>query len=245
MMKKSMQYLIIGCSLFVFTTCIEPFTADKIKGQAIIVDNFKDRNPLEGLNIEVEYTNDEGYSYDFLSSSITDENGYFEIDTDYKAGFLGLDSWAIANVYTDIHQGEKLGSFRFQFPEGTYKYKTIHLDTFSLQHHVWLVPVIKDLGDYQPDEISIDFYNGDLVDATQKNMTFSNDIAVNQTFPPVEMKMTMNMQHWLSFGTRELARGSLRLNSQEVGFGYFKLEDAKHTCEGDTLYLEFMVEVEE
>ena len=242
MMKKSMQYLIICCSLFVFTACIESFTADKIKGQAIIVDNFKDRNPLEGLYVEVEYTRDEGYNYDFLSSSITDENGYFEIDTDYQAGFLSLDSWAIANVYTGANHSEQLGSFSFQFPEGTYKYKTIHLDTFSLQHHVWIVPVIKDLDDYQPDEIAIDFYNADLVDDTQKNMTFSNNIAVNQTFMPIEMKMTMNMQHWLSFGSRELARGGLRVNAEEVAFGYFRLEDAKRTVEGDTLYLEFTVE---
>lgn len=242
MIKKNIKFGVLFFSLLAFTACFDTYITDEIKGQAVIIDNFKDKNPLGGLYIEVEYTDDEGYNYDFLSSSITDENGFFKIETDYKPGLFSLDSWAIANVYTDINRSEKLGSFGFQVPEHTYKYKTIHLDTFSLSHNVWVIPVIKDLGDYQPDEIFIDFYNCDLVDSTLRKMTFRDSVTVNQTLTPVEIKMTMNMQHWLSFGSRELARGSLRINNEEVAFGYFKLEKAKHTFEGDTLYLNFTVE---
>ncbi len=57
--------------------------------------------------------------------------------------------------------------------------------------------------------------------------------------------MTMNIQHWLSFGTREFARGNLKIDSKEIGYGYFKLEESKHTIEGDTLYLNFDIIKEE
>lgn len=243
-MITNTKSIILLFTLVTFTACINSVVTEKIKGEAIIVDNFIDKNPLQGLNVEVEYTNDEGYNYDFLSSSITDENGYFAIDTEYKTGVFNLDSWSVANVYTDANHSEQLGSFSFQFPAHTYDYQTIHLDTFSLQHNVWIVPVIKDLGDYQPDEITIDFHNADLVDETQKNMTFSDNITVNQTFTPVEMKMTMNMQHWLASGEGRalIARGGLRINSEEVAFGYFWSHDAMRTVEGDTLYLEFTME---
>lgn len=242
MMKKNLKLTVLLFNLLTFTACINTFTTDKIKGQAIIIDNFKDKNPLERLYIEVKYTNDEGYTFNSLSGSATDENGYFEIDTEYKTGLLSLDSWAIANVYTDINQSEKLGSFGFQFPKHTYDYMTIHLDTFSLPHNIWVIPVIKDLGSYQPDEISIDFYNCDVVDTSNTNMTFRDSFTVNQTLNPVEIKMTMNIQHWLTYGSGELARGSLKINNEEIGFGYFRLEEVKHSSEGDVFYLNFTVE---
>ncbi len=73
-------------------------------------------------------------------------------------------------------------------------------------------------------------------------MTYYGSVDINQTFTPVEIKMTMNIQHWLTYGTREFARGSLKIDSNEVCFGYFKLEESKHTIEGDTLYLNFDIE---
>lgn len=234
--------------IFLFATLIitacsdEYYGTDKIKGKAFIVDNFMDRNPLEGLYIEVVYTKDEGYTYDYLSSSNTDINGCFEIDTEFKAGFFNIDSWAVANVYSDSDYSGTLGSFIFQFPDNTYDYKTIHLDTFSLSHNIWVIPRIKSLGDNQPDEISIDFNNCELVDTSFTNMTFYGSFDLNQQFTPVEIIMSMNIQHWLSYGTRKLARGSLKINSKEIGFGYFKLEESKHTIEGDTLYLDFNIE---
>ena len=234
--------------IFLFATltlsaCIdESYNTDKIKGHAFIVDNFNDRNPLEGIYIEVEYTNNEGCTYDFISGSTADENGFFEIDTEIKTDYFGIDSWAIANVYSDTNYSDTLGSFSFQFLADTYDYRTIHLDTFSLEHNIWVIPRIRSLGAYQPDELSINFYNCELVDSSLTNMTFYDSIDISQTFTPVEIKMTMNIQHWLSYGTREFARGSLKIDSKEVAFGYFKLEQSKHTLEGDTLYLDFDIE---
>ena len=226
-------------AIFLFSSCIDD--ADKISGHAFIVDNFKDKNPLEGIYIEVEYTKNEGYNYDFLQSATTDKNGYFKIDTEFKTDVFSIDSWAVANVYSDKEYSDTLGNFSFQFPNDTYGYKTIHLDTFSLSHNIWVIPRISNLGNYKPDEISIHFDNCELVDSSHENMTFFGSVNVNQTFTPVEIKMTMNTQHWLSYGTRDLARGSLKKNSQEIGFGYFNLEKSKHTVEGDTLYLNFNI----
>jgi hypothetical protein len=237
---KIITFLIATLTL---TSCIdENFGTDGIKGQAVIVDNFKEKNPLEGLYIEVSYTRDEGYTYDYLSSSVTDVNGYFEIDTEFKSDNYSIDSWAIANVYSDSDYSDTLGSFNFQFPDDTYDYKTIYLDTFSLSHNIWVIPRIKSLGDNKPDEISINFSNCELVDTSFKNMTFQGSFDLNQQFTPVEIIMSMNIQHWLSYGTREFARGSLKVDSEEIGFGYFKLEQSKYTMEGDTLYIDFDIE---
>lgn len=215
---------------------------EKITGHAVIVDNFKDKNPLEGVYIEVEYTNNEGYSYEFLNGATTDNNGYFKIDTKFETDFFGIDSWAYANVYSDKEYSDTLGSFRFQYPDKTYSYKTIHLDTFTLSHNVWIIPKIGDLGGFMPDGLSIDFYNCELVDSSKKDFIYTGAVKENQTFAPVEIEMTMNTQHWLSYGTGDLARGSLKKDSKEIAFGYFKLAQTKRTTEGDTLYVIFNVD---
>jgi hypothetical protein len=206
------------------------------------VNNFKEKKPLEGIFIEIKYTKNEGSRYDFLQSVTTDKNGFFKIDTEFKTDFIGIDCWAVANVYSDKEYTDTLGSFGFQFPNNTYAYKTIHLDTFSLSHNIWVIPKISNLEGYQPDELSIDFDNCELVDSSQKNMTYFGAVKVNQTFTPVEIKMTMNTQHWLSYGTRDLCRGSLKKDSKEIGFGYFKIEKYKRTVEGDTIYANFNIE---
>jgi len=228
---------IILFATLIFSACDIIDVNDEIRGDAFIVDNFIDKNPLEGLYIEIEYTRDEGYTYDFLTSSITDNNGYFEIDEKIENSYLCIDCWTVANVYSDTDYSDTLGHFGFQFFDDTHGYKTIHLDTFSLSHNIWVMPRIGSLGDLEPDEISIDFYNCELIDTSLTNMTFYGAVDVNQTFTPVEIKMTMNIQHWLSYGTRELAWGSLKKDSQQIGIGSFRLEDSKHTIEGDTLYL--------
>ena len=233
--------LTIICIVVIFTACTMRIGTEKLTGHAYIVDNFKDKNPLEGVYIEVEYTTDEGYTYDFLVGETTDENGFFEIDVKYKNGLIGFDSWARALVYSDTEYSDTLGSFQFYFPENTYRYKTIYLDTFSLSHNIWVVPRIVDLGNFQPDELIIHFQNCELTDKSLANQTFSGPVFENQVFEPVEIVMDMLIQHWITFGTREFARGSLKKNANEIGFGYFKLEEGRPTSEGDTVYLDFRI----
>ena len=234
-MKTKTFFLLFAIGLL--TAC--DLDNDRIKGHAVIVDNFKDKNPLKGITIELKYTTDVGYNYNFLQSVKTDMNGYFKIDAEYKTGFMCLDCWTVAEVYSDLEHTDTLGNFGFQFANNTYSYKTIHLDTFSLSHKIWIIPRIINLEGFQPDQISIDFYNCDLVDKSKKEIIYSGEVKVNQTFTPVELEMNMNTQHWLSYGTRELARGSLKKDAKEIAFGYFKLEKSKRTLEGDTLYLDF------
>ena len=234
-MKTKTFFILVATLLFVACNV----ETEKIKGQAVIVNNFKEKKPLEGIYIEVQHTEDEGYNYDFLQGITTDKHGFFEINVKYKIDFMCIDCWAVANVYSDIKHTDTLGSFSFPYANNTYSYQTICLDTFSLPHNVWVVPKIIDLGGYHPDEIEIDFGKSDVVDSAQKNMSYTGSIQEHQTFTPVQIKMSMNIQHWLSYGSRDLATGFLKKNSKQIGFGYFHLSTYKRTVEGDTLYLNF------
>jgi hypothetical protein len=77
------------------------------------------------------------------------------------------------------------------------------------------------------------------VDTSFRVVTYNGSIDLYQEFNPVEITMSMNIQHCLSYGSGELAKGSLKIDSEEIGFGYFKLEQPKYTTEGDTVYLDF------
>jgi hypothetical protein len=231
--------LIMLASILLFTACFD--SVRKYKGHAVIVDNFNDRNPLEGVYIEMKYTNVEGGDYKYLDGVTTDKNGYFELNTSFNAPFFGFDSDAYASVYSDTKYTDTLGFFRFQFNDDTFAYLTIHLDTFALSHNIWIIPRIKNLGKHQPDEIVIEFQNCGLVDNSRRTTTYSGNIALNQTFEPVEIIMSMSLQHWLCFGSRDLAFAILKKNNNEIGYGYFKLEKPERTVTGDTLYIDFSI----
>jgi len=231
--------LIILASTILFTACFD--SIQQYRGHAVIVDNFNDRNPLEGIYIEMKYTNIEGGEYQYLDGVTTDKNGYFEINTGFSAPFFGFDSDAYASVYSDTKYTDTLGFFRFQFNDDSFAFLTIHLDTFVLAHNIWIIPRIKNSGNHQPDEIVIEFNNVSLVDNSVRTKTYSGNIALNQTFEPVEIIMSLNLQHWLSYGSRDLAYGILKKNNQQIGFGNFKLEKPGRTVSGDTLYIDFSI----
>lgn len=238
-MKIKTIYFLLAA--VIISACERIEATDKLSGTAIIVDNFKNNMPLEGIYIEVEYAKDESAPSEIIASTTTDKNGFFEINERYASGLLNLDSWLVAHVYKDAKYSDTLGEFGFQFPKNTFRYKTIHLDTFSMPYNIWVIPRISTLSNLQPDEITIEFFNCEVVDAAQKNITHSGTVSLNQTFTPAEIKMTMNMQHWLMYGSKEIAKGTLKKGGQTIGFGHFKLEETKRTVEGDTLYLDFDV----
>lgn len=235
---KSRVIILLFTLLFLAGCSDNHFSTERIQGHAVIVDNYKDKNPLKGIYIEIVYTNDGGYTYNYLASTTTDSDGYFEFDVTNSTGYFNLDYKALATVYSDSDYSDSLGSFAFQFAEDTFKYKTIHLDTFSLSHNVILIPEIKGLGDSLPGDLSVR-YSCELVDATMANMNFSGPFYENQTLEPVEMIMSMNYQHWLRYGSRDLAFVTAMTGSDTLGFGYFKLENPVYTTHGDTLYLAF------
>jgi hypothetical protein len=212
---------------------------NEIIGQAILVDNFRDKQPLEHAYIEIEYTSNDGIDPEVIYSTSSNEEGYFEIEAEYQSEYLNIDSWTVAKVYSDQSKTDTLGSFSFQFAEDTYSYKTIYLDTFCLAHQVWLIPRITDLNGCLADEITIEFNNCDPIEPSIKIVSYPNPFNEDQTFPPVEIDMNMNLQHWLRYGSKELAWCRLKLNTQEVGYGYFVLENPYHTKEGDSIYLDF------
>ena len=235
-----LKIVLLLFTIFLFTSCFHPFH-DEIKGHAVIVDNFKDKTPLKGVYIEVEHTEDEGYNYYIIGSATTDETGFFKLDLTFESAIFTIDAWSFAHVYSDTNYTDTLGYFSFQFAEDTYSYQTIHLDTFVLSHTIWVKPRIRDLGAYQADEIIIDYNNCKLIDPSLEYITYSDTIYEGQTYDPVQIEMNMLLQHWLTYGTRHLAYAELMKNSEKIGFGYFTLEEFKHTNEGDTLYVDFDV----
>ena len=235
-----LKIVLLLFTIFLFTSCFHPFH-DEIKGHAVIVDNFKDKTPLKGVYIEVEHTEDEGYNYYVIGSATTDSTGYFNLDIVFESAIFTIDAWSIAYVYSDTFYTDTLGNFSFQFAEDTYNYKTIHIDTLCLEHNVWVVPRIGSLGDNLADELSTSYHNCPLVDAQKENVSYCSPFYVGQTFDPFEIKMTMRLQHWLTFGSRELGFVVLKKDSETIGYGGFTLVEFKHTNEGDTLYVNFDV----
>lgn len=61
-MKSTILFTLL--SMLLLSSC--GFDTEKIKGHAVIVDNFTDRNLLEGIYIEITQTNDEGYTYEIV-----------------------------------------------------------------------------------------------------------------------------------------------------------------------------------
>jgi hypothetical protein len=234
------KILFITFTAIMLTSCLSPFY-DEIRGHAVIIDNFTDKNPLVGVYVEVEHTEDEGYNYYVIGSATTDSSGYFNLDLKFESAIFTIDAWSIAYVYSDTAYTDTLGYFSFQFAEDTYSYQTIHLDTFVLSHTIWIKPRIRDLGAYQPDEIIIDYNNCELIDPFSEHIIYSNSIYEGQAFNLVQIEMNMLLQHWLTYGSRELAYAQLMKNSERIGFGYFTLEEFKHTNEGDTLCVNFDV----
>lgn len=226
--------ILIGAFILVSSCDV---VSTKIDDGAYIVNNRIDRTPLEGLYIELEYTKDEGSTYKVLASTYTDEYGYFEFDERRKDCF---DCWDRTFVYSDSLYSDTLGGFEYAFQDDNlWGAHVLHVDTFVQEHRLWLVPRMTDLGDLEANGLyihSTSYY------ANSTQWVNGQTIEAGQTYDGIEITMDMQLQHWLSFGTGELARGELRNNGASVGFGYFKAPDTVQTIEGDTLFLDFVLQ---
>ena len=234
---KLFTFLILSSSL---SSCfVEDVVKTKIKGGAHFIDNFNDKNPLEGLYVEAIYDAADGDGIQILASAVTDKNGYFELEGEYFSGGFNLDNWDCAYVFKDAEKLDTLGWFGFQFADETYKYRTIHIDTFSLEHTIWVKPRILDLQKEKSEGVYLSFYNAKPQQNKNKYIEFFGEITEGKTFEPIEVKMPLNTQHWLNFGTRTLATGGLIKSGETFGSGDWKLNYNRPTKPGDTLFLDF------
>lgn len=239
-MKSFLKFILALTLLLSLNSC---FVADvfktKIKGSAHIIDNFNDKNPLEGLYIEVIYDAADGDGVRVLASAVTDKNGYFELEGEYNDGGFNLDNWECAYVFKDAEKLDTLGWFRFHFADETYEYRTIHIDTFSLEHNIWVKPRIVDLKNEKADGVYLSFYNAKPKLKENLNNELYGEVNEGSTFDAIEIKMPMNTQHWLIYGTRDLATGGLLKNGEAFGSGDWNLNYNRPTKPGDTLFLDF------
>lgn len=227
LLSSALLALFSGCSI----------TSQRISDGAYFVDSMDTKNPLVGLYIEIMVTTDEGGSYDLLASTLTDENGYFYFDEKFGNCF---DCWEHVHIYSDSNYTDTLGLLTYAFQENLSAPLVLYTDTFSLEHPVWIIPRIEDMGDVSADKIDVLFHNVDPIGASA-NQSYTQTISNAMTFPAVQMKMDLGFQHWFNFGSGDVAQGRLYKGGTEVGWGYFTLTDYHYTSAGDSLYVDFVL----
>jgi hypothetical protein len=232
-----LKKLTILAGISTITSC--SFTTTNIEGGAYIVESTRIQNPIQGAYLEIQYTTDEGGSYDILATTTTDENGYFYFDEKSPDCF---DCWERVDVYSDSTGQTLLGSFEFVSAnfDNIFSPDIIHVDTFSLEHTIYAVPRMDSLptGDYS--NLSYAVTSFPLASGVASNYSVSGPIQIGDQFNPIELIMSFQTQHWIQYGYGQIAQTSI-LNSQnqEINGGFFLKIPDRYTAQGDTVYLEY------
>jgi hypothetical protein len=232
-----LKKLTILAGISTITSC--SFTTTNIEGGAYIVESTRIQNPIQGAYLEIQYTTDEGGSYDILATTTTDENGYFYFDEKSPDCF---DCWERVDVYSDSTGQILLGSFEFVSAnfDNIFSPDIIHVDTFSLEHTIYAVPRMDSLptGDYS--NLSYAVTSFPLASGVASNYSVSGPIQIGDQFNPIELIMSFQTQHWIQYGYGQIAQTSI-LNSQnqEINGGFFLKIPDRYTAQGDTVYLEY------
>jgi hypothetical protein len=232
-----LKKLTILAGISTITSC--SFTTTNIEGGAYIVESTRIQNPIQGAYLEIQYTTDEGGSYDILATTTTDENGYFYFDEKSPDCF---DCWERVDVYSDSTGQILLGSFEFVSAnfDNIFSPDVIHVDTFSLEHTIYAVPRMDSLptGDYS--NLSYAVTSFPLASGVASNYSVSGPIQIGDQFNPIELIMSFQTQHWIQYGYGQIAQTSI-LNSQnqEINGGFFLKIPDRYTAQGDTVYLEY------
>lgn len=229
------RLLLVSVLFSLFTGCT--ITSQRLQDGAYFVDAMDTKRPLAGLYLEVMVTKDEGSTFEVLAFTHTNEHGYFEFDERYGDCF---DCWEHVYVYSDAEYTDTIGDFTYAFQDNLWAPLVLHTDTFSLEHPVWVIPRIGDMGDVSADKIDILFQNFDPIGASA-NQTYIQNITNSTTFPAVQMNMDLGFQHWFTFGSSDVAQGRLYDGGTEVGWGYFTVTDYSATSPGDSLYVDFVL----
>lgn len=233
----SLKKLTILAGISTITSC--SFTTTNIEGGAYIVESTRIQNPIQGAYLEIQYTTDEGGSYDILATTTTDENGYFYFDEKSPDCF---DCWERVDVYSDSTGQILLGSFEFVSAsfDNIFSPDIIHVDTFSLEHTIYAVPRMDSLptGDYS--DLTYYVTSFPLANGVADNYNVSGPIQIGDQFAPIELMMTFQTQHWIQFGYGEIARTTiLDAQNNAINGGFFLKTPERYTAQGDTVYLEY------
>ena len=233
----SLKKLTVLTGILAITSCT--LTTTDIEGGAYIVESTKTQKPIQGAYLEMQYTTDEGGSYDILAATTTDENGYFYFDEKSPDCF---DCWERVDVYSDSTGQILLGSFEFVSAsfDNIFSPDIIHVDTFSLEHTIYAVPRMDSLptGDYS--DLSYAVTSFPLASGVASNYSVSGPIQIGDQFAPIELMMTFQTQHWIQYGYGQVARTTiLDAQNNEINGGFFLKTPDHYTAQGDTVYLEY------
>ncbi|MEY3101834.1 MAG: hypothetical protein RL558_111 [Bacteroidota bacterium] len=223
------------------TSCQSAFN-QRIEGEAYLVNNHRDKQPLGGVFFEVFYYQESVRDDEPFAVATTDERGYFKIDgVSTGGGGFDIDGRQQALVYTDLTRSDTLGTLQFAFPgNDTYRYQMIHLDTFALPHRVWMVPRIASLGSNAASEFTLHFYFKDgLCPTGTSDYPITGPLSVGQKLDAYPATMDLANQHWLAFGTRTI--GSAYYPGQVMTSGSVEVPFGLRTAEGDTVYLDVVL----
>lgn len=231
-----MKYGMLIAATAMLASCAD-LVSTRFKGEAYIVDSHRSKQPVEGLWIEAFYYNESQRDNAPFLITTTDERGFFSFDDRSPSGGFDIDGWETAFVYSGPDRLDTLGEFGFQFADESYRYKTLHLDTFALPHTVWIVPRIASLGSAPGNELHLRFdRGGDFSPASNWERTYSGPFSVGQSLDAWPGSMSFRIQHWLSFGSREF--GSAAWTNTTEYSGNVMAPWRPRTSEGDTLFLD-------
>lgn len=213
------------------TSCT--FTNEQLNDGAYLVNNAQDLQPISGAHVEIESTKDEGATYEILAQTSTDAFGYFYFDESAPDCF---DCWTKVYVYEDSTKLNRLGEFEFHSAsENVFSKKILHLDTFTLAHHVVLVPRVAEL----PEPVAVTMTMDYREDLFNSPMQSASNVQVGYTFEPIAAEFNMQLQHWLRYGSAALAYGNVFSSTGNQYQGDFVVEQPRMTKEGDTVYIDF------
>lgn len=231
-----MKYVMLIAAAAVLASCAD-LVSTRYTGEAYIVDSHRSKQPVEGLWIEAFYYNESQRDDAPFFTATTDDRGFFSFEGRSPSGGFDIDGWDLAYVYSGSDRLDTLGEFGFQFGDDSYRYKTLHLDTFALPHTVWIVPRIASLGSIPGSELHLRFdRGGDFSPAINFERAYSGPFSEGQKLDAWPGYMSFGMQHWLTFGSREFGSASWTYTSEY--FGNVMAPWRPRTSEGDTLFLD-------
>ena len=233
----SLKKLTILAGISTITSC--SFTTTNIEGGAYLVESATSQIPIEDAYLEIQYTTDEGSTYDILATNTTDENGYFYFDEKSPDCF---DCWERVDVYSDTLRTSLLGSFEFFTVniDNIFSPDIIHVDTFSLEHTIYAVPRMDSLPDGDFSDLTYSLTSFPVASGVATNYNIPGQIEIGDRFEAIELIMSFQTQHWIQYGYGQIASTTIFNDlNQEIKGGFFLKTPERYTAQGDTVYLEY------
>lgn len=236
---RATTLFLVALGGFIFIASCQPGLNRRFDGEAYLVNNHRDKQPVEGVLFEMFYYQESVRDDEPFAVATTDDRGHFKIEgVSPGGGGFDIDGWNQAFAFADPSRTDTLGTLQFAYPgNDTYRYQTIRLDTFVMPHQVWVVPRVASLGTGSGNDLYLRMnQGGDFSPESNLERTYSGPFSLGQKLDAWPGQMSLGMQHWLSFGSREF--GSATWAPTTEYSGNVKAPWRPRTIEGDTVYLD-------